>query len=240
MAPYARLEELLIILLGGLCTAAVAWFFGWWSLIPAIVTLALLSFYRDPPRRVPDVPTAILAPADGKVVDISHDVALQDGSSVLRIVIFLSVFNVHVNRSPCAGRVTDVQYRPGKFLNALKAEADAANECNTLVIEPQPPFPGPVRVRQIAGVLARRIVCATRPGDSLTAGQRYGMIKLGSRTEICLPDNPGWELCVELGARVRAGRSILARLRPTETGVAAATSGPKSLQTGAEAEPEAE
>jgi phosphatidylserine decarboxylase len=237
MARYARLEEVLIVLVGGLCTAAVAWFFGWWALVPAVIALALLSFYRDPPRRVPDVPATILAAADGKVVDVSRDVKLEDGSSVLRIMIFLSVLNVHINRSPCAGRVVDARYRPGKFLNALNAEADNVNECNTLVIEPTTALPGPVRVRQIAGVLARRIVCTARPGDSLAAGERYGMIKLGSRTEICLPENPGWEVCVELGARVRAGSSILARLRPTEAGVAAATSDPKSLQTGAEAEP---
>jgi phosphatidylserine decarboxylase len=240
MAQYARLEEILIVAAGGLCTVAVAWLFGWWGLLPAVVALALLSFYRDPPRRVPDAPAAILAPADGKVVDISREVALEDGSPVLRIMIFLSVFNVHINRSPCAGRVVDVRYRAGKFLNALNAEADAENECNTIVLEPATTLPGPVRVRQIAGVLARRIVCTARAGDSLAAGQRYGMIKLGSRTEICLPENPGWEVCVELGTRVRAGRSILARLRSTEVGVAAATSDPKSLQTGAEAEPGSE
>lgn len=236
MTRYARLEVLLIVLVGGLLTAVVAWLVGLWALVPAVASLALLGFYRDPPRRLPDSPAAILAPADGKVVEVSRNVAHEDGTPHLRIMIFLSIFDVHINRSPCAGRVVTVRYRKGMFRNALSAEADAVNECNTVVLDPAEPLFGPVHVRQIAGVLARRIVCTVQPGDYLAAGQRYGMIKLGSRTEICLPEDPGWEVCVEVGTKVRAGRTTLVRLRPAGGGEV--TNEPNHREIGAA--PEAE
>jgi phosphatidylserine decarboxylase len=213
MAPYARLEVTLIVLGGGALTAVCAWLAGWWAVLPAVIALALLSFYRDPPRACPVGDDLILAPADGKIVEITHGVAGPDDRQFLRIMIFLSVFNVHINRSPCAGRVTAVDYRPGEFLNALRADADVRNESNTLELETAAPLPGPVRVRQIAGVLARRIVCTARVGERLTAGQRYGMIKLGSRTEVCLVDDPAWEVRVAVGDAVKAGRTVLARRR---------------------------
>ncbi|MBP7748393.1 MAG: phosphatidylserine decarboxylase family protein [Phycisphaerae bacterium] len=213
MAPYARLEVTLIVLGGGALTAVCAWLAGWWAVLPAVIALALLSFYRDPPRACPVGDDLILAPADGKIVEITHGVAGPDDRQFLRIMIFLSVFNVHINRSPCAGRVTAVDYRPGEFLNALRADADVRNESNTLELETAAPLPGPVRVRQIAGVLARRIVCTARVGERLTAGQRYGMIKLGSRTEVCLVEDPAWEVRVAVGDAVKAGRTVLARRR---------------------------
>ncbi|MBK9118988.1 MAG: phosphatidylserine decarboxylase family protein [Phycisphaerales bacterium] len=212
MAPYARTEVTVIALVGALLTLGVAWWAGWWALLPTLFTLALLAFYRDP-RRVPvAAPRSILAPADGRIVRIDP----PTGEGPLRIMIFLSVFNVHINRSPCAGTVTAVEYRAGAFLNALRPEADERNECNTLTLAPAAPLPGPIQVRQIAGVLARRIVCAARPGTVLSAGARYGMIKLGSRTEITLPRAAAWEVCVQPGQRVRAGLTVLARLRGTE------------------------
>lgn len=214
LARYARAEEAAILALGG-CTAALAgWCLGWWAAAPALVTLALLSFYRDPPRRVPSGPNLILAPADGRVTAVERGVGGGgEGRGELRIVIFLSVLNVHVNRAPCAGVVRAVEYRPGLFLNALKPESTEQNEANALVLEPQGPIPGPITVRQIAGVLARRIVCAARPGDRLAAGERYGMIKLGSRTEIRLPESDRWEVAVSVGDAVRGGLTVVARLR---------------------------
>jgi phosphatidylserine decarboxylase len=203
----------LILLIGGAVTAASGYFLGLWALLPAVVTLGLLAFYRDPERRPPVGGNLILAPADGKVVEVTRGAEGPDGGRVLRIMIFLSVFDVHINRSPCAGRVLAADYRRGEFLNALRAEADRRNESNTVTIDPVGPLPGPVRMRQIAGVLARRVVCAVRPGDRLTAGQRVGMIKLGSRTEVCLVEDPRWEVLAAVGDRARAGRTVLARLR---------------------------
>jgi phosphatidylserine decarboxylase len=216
MSPYARLEVILIALLGGLLTAGVAWYLAAWAFVPAGLTLALLGFYRDPGRIPPRAADLILAPADGTVVEVARDVALPDGGRGVRIMIFLSVLNVHMNRSPCAGHVAAVEYRPGQFRNALSADADRHNECNTVTLTPADPLPGPVRVRQIAGVLARRIVCAARPGDRLAAGQRYGMIKLGSRTEVCLPEHPSWEVLVRVGDKARGGLTVLARWRTSE------------------------
>jgi len=211
--PYARREVALIILVGGALTALVAYFLHLWGLVPAGVMLVLLSFYRDPARRPPTEAGLLLAPADGKVVEIARDAAGADGGRQLRFMVFLSVFDVHINRSPCAGRVAAVEYRPGEFLNALRAEADTRNEANALTLDPAPALPGPIHVRQIAGVLARRLVCVARVGDRLTAGQRFGMIKLGSRTEVCLPEDPRWDVRVAVGDHVRAGVSVLARLR---------------------------
>lgn len=217
MAPYARVEVALILVLGGLATWLTASWLGLWGLVPAVLALALLSFYRDPPRTPPARGDVLIAPADGRVVTIERR-PVQGGRDELRIVIFLSVMNVHVNRSPCAGRVVEVVYQPGKFLNALKPESTTENENNLLVLEPAAPLPGPVRVRQIAGVLARRIVCAVRPGDTLTAGERIGMIKLGSRTELCAADADAWQVEVQLGQVVYGGTTILAALRSARGG----------------------
>lgn len=213
MAPYAKTEVALTTLIGGGVTVAIAYYLGWWAILPAVLTLALLSFYRDPPRRIPAGAELILSPADGKVVEISRTVTHPDfDRPVLRILIFLSVANVHINRSPCAGRIREVRYQPGQFLNALNPEADLKNENNAVWIEPAGPLPGPIRVRQIAGLLARRIVCVAQAGDTLAAGERFGMIKLGSRTEIILPEDPGWEIRVRMGQAVHGGSTILASL----------------------------
>ena len=211
MAPYARLEVTLILLIGALLTAVVGYYFGWWAALPALLMLALLAFYRDPPRRIPPEPNLLLAPADGRIMSVERGYVAPDGNSPeLRICIFLSVLNVHVNRSPCAGRVIAIAYSPGLFLNALKPEATLKNENSLMTIEPAPPLPGPVRVRQIAGLLAKRIVCAAKAGESLAAGQRFGMIKLGSQTEIRVPDDPRWNVRVRAGENVRGGTTILA------------------------------
>lgn len=214
MSRYARLEIALIILLGGGLTAVTAYYLKLWALLPAVLALALLAFYRDPPRRVPRRENVLVAPADGRITEITRDYnAADERGPLLRVVVFLSVLDAHINRSPCAGRVTDVTYRPGEFLNALKAESTDRNENNLVTIEPRPPIPGPVRVRQIAGVLARRIVCAAKPGDHLATGERFGMIKFGSRTELCVGEDPRWQLAVHVGDHVKAGVTVLAALR---------------------------
>ena len=214
MSPYARLEVGLIFLLGGAITFATGYFFGWWALLPGLFALALMMFYRDPPRSVTPGGDLVLAPADGKIMNVERDWLADDGAAPeLRITIFLSVFNVHMNRAPCAGRVTDALYSPGLFLNALKAEATTRNENNLITIKPKAPLPGPVLVRQISGVLAKRIVCALEPGDDVVSGETYGMIKLGSQTEIRMPENSGWQVFVKPGDSVRAGLTKLARIK---------------------------
>ena len=215
MAPYAAFEVRLIGIIGGLLSALTLAFAGWWVLLPLILTAALLAFYRDPPRHPPKGDDIIVAPADGRIMSIGQTATPNPkGPIELKICIFLSVLDVHINRAPCAGRVLATDYRPGEFLNALKTEATDRNESNTLTIEPAPPLPGPIRVRQISGALARRIVCAADKGDKLQLGQRYGMIKLGSQTQVCLPTPARWEVLVSFGTRVHAGETILARLRP--------------------------
>ena len=214
MAPYARLEVTLILLIGGAATIVAGILLHWWALLPGILTLALLMFYRDPSRTTPADDDLLLAPADGKITKIEPDYR-ADGSDrrELRLVIFLSVLNVHINRSPCAGTVTEVKYNPGEFLNALKPEATTRNENNLVTIQPQPPLPGPIHVRQIAGVLARRVVCTLKSGDEVSAGERFGMIKLGSQTELRVPADARWEVRVAQGDSVKAGLTVLAWLK---------------------------
>jgi phosphatidylserine decarboxylase len=217
MSRYARFEVNLIAFTAALLTVVVGWSAGWWGLLPALLGVALLAFYRDPPRRGCRDRNVLLSPADGRVISVTRNFEDDDGGGpVLRIVIFLSIFDVHVNRSPCAGHVARVDYRPGRFLSALRGAAGRLNESNTVTIIPRPPLPGPVKVRQIAGMLARRIVCAVGPQDALSPGQRFGMIKLGSQTELRVPEDPGWCEVVQVGARVYAGRTVLARLAPSE------------------------
>jgi len=213
MASYARLEVALILLIGGAATIVAGILLHWWALLPGILALALLMFYRDPPRKTPAGDDLLLAPADGKIIKIERDYCPEGRESrELRLVIFLSVLDVHINRSPCAGTVTEVQYNPGEFLNALRSEATTRNENNLVTIRPQALLPGPIRVRQIAGILARRVVSTLEPGDEVSAGQRFGMIKFGSQTEIRVPEDSRWQLRVAAGDRVKAGLTVLARL----------------------------
>ena len=171
--------------------------------IPCFV-LALfgLNFFRDPDRPIPSGPVAV-SPADGKVVDIRP---IEDGHT--RVSIFLNVFDVHVNRAPIGGRITDIRYSPGKFKVASLDQASAENEQNTLVVEDDR---SRVVFKQIAGLIARRIVCDKRVGDHVRTGERFGLIKFGSRMDVNL--GPEWELAVQRGQRVKAGSSILARRR---------------------------
>lgn len=191
--------------------AAVVWF---WPLavIPLLVWGWGLWFFRDPPRAIPDDPNVLLAPADGKVVAVER-VEQNEwiGTPAVRIDIFLSIFDAHINRSPCAGAVQQVIRKAGRYLNAMRPEAASRNCANTLVLHPGNRLPGPVVVRQIVGAIARRIVCHARPGDDLEAGQRFGMIKFGSRTELYIPVSDGWQMLTRPGQKVRAGSSPLVR-----------------------------
>ncbi len=213
MAPYAFVEVALILLFGVGGSLVLGVVGGWWAILTAVPTLFLLWFYRDPPRRIPNEAGLVVAPADGRIVTIERDLpsVTGDGARELRIMIFLSVFNVHVNRAPCAGTVATIEYSPGRFLNALRPESDTENENNVVVLTPTEALPGPFRVRQIAGLLARRIVCRLAVGQQVARGERFGMIKLGSRTELRVPDDPRWQVVARTGQRVRGGSTVLLR-----------------------------
>lgn len=175
--------------------------FGPWAAFP-IVLLALfvLWFFRDPERRIPAGEGLVLSPADGRVTGV------EDESGRARITIFLSVFNCHINRSPVAGTIIDTRYTPGRYRPAFDRRAGRDNERNHLTIRAPD---GEYGVTQIAGLLARRIVCRKRAGDALRRGERIGMIRFGSRTDLLLP--PGLRPLVAIGDRVRGGLTIMAR-----------------------------
>ena len=189
----------------GLVARTVVGTSAWGAAIVATPGAALglfsLWFFRDPDRAGPSDPELVVAPADGRVV------AAHDGQEGPMLAIFLSVFDVHVNRSPIAGRVEAVSHRPGRFLAAFDERAGEENERTEIVIRGRA---GDVRVRQIAGLIARRIVCRVRPGDSLSRGERFGLIRFGSRTDLRLP--AGAKLTVGVGERVRGGESVVGRM----------------------------
>ena len=173
-----------------------------WGAIFFPLALFCVYFFRDPERVIPDGPVAV-SPADGKVVHIRQ---VDEGRT--RVSIFLNIFNVHVNRVPVAGRITEVAYKPGRFVMAHREDASSDNEQNTVTISA-----GDTQVvtRQIAGLIARRIVCRKKVGDEVQKGERFGLIKFGSRVDVFL--GPDWELAVKTGDKVRGGSSILARRR---------------------------
>jgi phosphatidylserine decarboxylase len=177
--------------------------------LPILLALFFLWFFRDPKRTIPTAPGLVVSPADG-LVTATEWVETKSGSR-LRLSIFLSVFDVHVNRSPVAGRVTACDYRKGAFKNAMSADSSAVNE-QTMVVVDAGAYE--VSFKMIAGLLARRIVCRVKVGDVLERGQRVGLIKFGSRVDVLLPADA--ELKVAKGTRVKGGSTILAAL-PTGT-----------------------
>jgi phosphatidylserine decarboxylase len=183
----------------------------WLAVIPFIVLLWLISFFRDPPRRIPDDVLAIVAPADGTIVDITP-LAEYDfiGRRSVRIGIFLSIFNVHINRAPTDGRVLEMHYHPGEFLNALRPESAERNEFMWIGMERLDQPDARFAVRQISGMLARRIVCTLGLGQTVAQGEKFGMIKLGSRTELILPADDV-DITVQIGDKIHAGSDIVAR-----------------------------
>jgi phosphatidylserine decarboxylase len=195
-----------------LALIAAAVLVGWfaqpaWALAPLLLALFFLWFFRDPERAIPDAAGALVSPGDGKVTDVSF--VTTGGEKQARISIFLSVFDVHVNRSPIAGVVREVRYQRGKFLNAMNQASAEQNEQNIVRVEGD----GQVVVfKQIAGLLARRIVFHPKVGDRLERGQRVGLIKFGSRVDVLFDASA--VLQVKVGDRVRGGASILAYLQP--------------------------
>ena len=195
------------LLAGG---AAVTYLLGWPYAVPFYILAAFcLNFFRDPERHAPSGAVAV-SPADGKVVSIVAD---QAGNH--RVSIFLNIFDVHVNRTPIPGRITCMNYKPGQFLVASKEQASDANEQNVITVEGV--VGGrhtEVMFKQIAGLIARRIICYKRVGDVVGPAERIGLIKFGSRVDVWL--GPEWDLAVHTGQRVAAGSSVIARMIPPD------------------------
>ncbi|MHC5108425.1 MAG: phosphatidylserine decarboxylase [Planctomycetota bacterium] len=205
------------LLLGALSTGA---YLLWPPLVLpfVVIWLWIISFFRDPPRRPVCQPGDLCSPADGTVTEISElDHYEPLGGPAIRIGIFLSLFNVHINRAACAGRVRSLDYQPGEFLDARHPESGRRNEQNAVLIDPDTPMPGPVEIRQIAGLVARRIICHAQVNDRLGTGERFGLIKFGSRTELVIPNVDGTRVAVAIGDKVRAGVTILAHQDLAET-----------------------
>lgn len=177
-----------------------------WAIVPVILAAFFLWFFRDPERVIPSEPGAVVSPADGKVTSVAT--VRMDGEAFKSISIFLNVFNVHVNRSPVSGIVRGARYEPGKYLNAMNPASAEQNERNTVTIEGDGHR---VIFKQIAGLLARRIVFTKQVGDSVRRGERVGLIKFGSRTDVLI--DPSAEVAVKVGENVKGGSSILAFLK---------------------------
>ncbi len=185
--------------------AAVLFGKPWMVWVPFLLLLFMLFFFRDPERITPEEKNTFYSPADGKVILIKEtDENEILNSRALQVSIFMSVFNVHVNRAPCDGEVKKVKHYPGRFIAAFKHDSSMVNEHITMMMETEH---GDIVIRQVAGLLARRAVCRVKPGDSLNQGQRYGIIKFSSRLDVYLPLNT--VIKVKLNDKVKAGESIL-------------------------------
>jgi phosphatidylserine decarboxylase len=194
----------------GFVLLAAAVLVGWltrpvWAIIPVLLAAFFLWFFRDPERTIPADFGAVVSPADGKVTDVAP--VTQNEKSFTRVSIFLNVFDVHVNRSPISGTISAAQYQTGKFLNAMNPACADCNEQNTVTLEGEGHT---VIFKQIAGLLARRIVFTKKIGDTVKRGERVGLIKFGSRTDVLLDASAQIE--VKIGDRVKGGSSILAFL----------------------------
>jgi phosphatidylserine decarboxylase len=189
----------------------VSMFAGWiWSIPFWIIALFVLQFFRDPPRIVPQKANAVLSPADGRIVAVENTQDPYLKRDAIKVSVFMNVFNVHSNRSPVDGRVYDEWYFPGKFINASLPKASLENERNALWIKTDNDLD--ITCVQIAGLIAKRIVCHTKIGEHLVRGQRFGFIRFGSRVDVYLPLNT--EVKVNIGDKVYATLTILAELAP--------------------------
>lgn len=207
--PVAR--EGLVFILPLLGVSVLLWLLSppVWAGFFSLLTVFVIGFFRDPERSVPEGGKAVLSPADGKIIRIDSltEERFLKGPAV-KVSIFMSVFNVHVNRIPLSGRIVETAYRPGKFVSANLDKASAANEQNALLLEAE----GGTRILvvQIAGLIARRIVCRVGKGDAVERGRRFGLIRFGSRVDVYLP--PGAKIQARLGQKAYGGQTILGYL----------------------------
>ena len=187
----------------------VTWLAGWWSLPFWLATVFVLQFFRDPPRSVPADPSFVTSPADGRIVYVGKAQDPYLKREALKVSVFMNVFNVHSNRSPVDGEVKERWYHPGSFLNAALDKASLDNERNALYLRSA--GGQDVTCVQIAGLIARRILCYVEPGAALRKGQRFGFIRFGSRVDVYLPLDA--ELTAAIGEKVYAAETVLARLK---------------------------
>jgi len=203
--PFAGIAVALALL--------VTWLGGWWSLPFWLLALFIVQFFRDPPRNPPAGPGAVLSAADGRVVEVSRAQDPYVKREALKVSVFMNVFNVHSNRSPVDGTVQERWYFPGAFVNAALDKASLDNERNALWL--RTPEGADVTCVQVAGLIARRILCYVGAGAQLERGQRFGFIRFGSRVDHYLPLDA--EIKVAIGEKVQAAETVLAWLKPTTT-----------------------
>ena len=205
-----------------LCVLKIVLFLVFWPalwLIPVQVVLFItqiwaLSFFRDPLRSILPDECVLYSPADGVITGIERVEDSTLGSAALKISIFLSVFNVHINRLPCSVRIENVTYKKGRFINAMSGQASRINESNNILMVRLNDPKDRLLVRQISGAIARHIVCEAKENDEYRQGEAFGMIKFGSRTELYIPDTSNYEVTVKAGDKVRAGINPLVRIKP--------------------------
>jgi phosphatidylserine decarboxylase len=205
--PLAKEGYVFFVPVGIIALALAALSFYWAATVFFLLFLFIVNFFRDPNRIVPQEKNAIISPADGKIVEIveENDPFMNQPST--RVSVFLNVFDVHVNRVPIGGRIEKLTYNKGKFLNAASPKASLDNEQTALLIDNGR---HKVVVKQIAGLIARRIVCWAKVGDEFKSGERFGLIRFGSRTDIFVPQ--GSRVTVSLGDRVAGGADIIGYL----------------------------
>ena len=206
--PIIAREGWPFLALAAIVSAVVTYFFGWWSLPLWLVTVFILQFFRDPAREVPKGEGLVLCPADGKVIVVGNATDPYRNVAALKISIFMNVFNVHSQRSPVDATITNIKYDKGLFVNASFDKASSDNERNALILRMDSGTE--ISCVQVAGLIARRILCYVKPGERLFAGQRYGFIRFGSRVDIYLPTDA--QPRVAIGDTVAATATVLAQL----------------------------
>lgn len=206
--PIIAKEGWFYLALAVVVAAVASVFIGWWSLPLWLAALFVLQFFRDPPREIPQGEGLVLCPADGRVIVVGNARDPWRNADAVKVSVFMNVFNVHSNRSPVDAAVQSVSYSAGLFVNASFDKASAENERNALVLRLDDGTE--ITCVQVAGLIARRILCYAKAGDRLARGQRYGFIRFGSRVDVYLP--PGSRPRVAIGDKVKASSTVLAEL----------------------------
>jgi phosphatidylserine decarboxylase len=206
--PILAKEGWTFILISFIVMILSLYFANIWISLPFLIYFFIVQFFRDPKREIPNAPNLILCPADGKVICVEECFDIYQQVNSIKVSIFMNVFNVHSNRSPVDGIINKIDYFPGKFVNADFDKASTENERNAIIINL--PNGQKLTVVQVAGLIARRILCYVKPGQVVARGERYGFIRFGSRVDIYLPTNS--VVKVSLGQKVKATETILATL----------------------------